>query len=127
LVTKKHERVGWDRPPEVENSNGIKESILSKATNTDEWNDDAPVFLGPKRAEALGIAQPPDYLECRVYVRPEGAGASMLVGENNVGLVTIEKEEISHRLLALSGKGTTEHIARIAATNGLSELSPQEW
>jgi hypothetical protein len=127
LVTKKHERFGWDRPPEVENSNGIKKSILSRATNTDEWNDDAPVFLGPKRAEALGIAQPPDYLECRVYVRPEGAGASMLVGENNVGLVTIEKEEISHRLLALSGKGTTEHIARIAATNGLSELSPQEW
>jgi hypothetical protein len=127
LVTKKHERVGWDRPPEVVNSNGIKERFLSKATNTDEWNDDAPVFLGPKRAEALGIADPPDYLECRIYIRPEGSGASMLVGENNVGLVTVGQEEITHRLMALGGKGTTEHVARVAATNGLAELSPQEW
>jgi hypothetical protein len=109
------------------NSNGIKERFLSKATNTDEWNDDAPVFLGPKRAEALGIADPPDYLECRIYIRPEGSGASMLVGENNVGLVTVGQEEITHRLMALGGNGTTEHVARVAATNGLAELSPQEW
>jgi hypothetical protein len=125
LVSKKHERVGWDRPPAVASDNRLVERVLSKSTNTDEWNADAPVFLGPKRAEVLGITQPPDYLECRIYVRPEGAG-SLLVGENNIGLVTVDRDEIVHRLMAL-GAETTEHIARIEARDGLAELAPQEW
>jgi PhoD-like phosphatase len=126
LVTKKHERVGWDRPPEVAHQNGIKERLIGKSTNTDAWNDNAPVFLGPRRAEALGIKQPPDYLECRIYIRPEGKG-SMLVGENNIGLVTVGPRAIVHRLMALGPNGTTEHVARVAAEDGLAKLSPQEW
>jgi hypothetical protein len=126
MVTRKHERIGWDRPPELPTSNGLKKRALTRATNTDEWNDDAPVFLGPKRATALGISQPPDYLECRIYIPPEDAG-SMLVGENNIGLVSIDPKEITHRLMALGPSGTTEHIARIAADDGLAELAPQEW
>lgn len=126
LVSRRHERVGWDRPPQLSNTNGVKERVLSKPTNTDEWNDDAPVFLGPRRAQALGIMQPPDYLECRIYIRPEGAG-SMLVGENNIGLVTVNHREIVHRLMALGPNGTTDHFARVDAEDGLAQLSPLDW
>lgn len=126
IVSKKHERVGWDQPPEIENSNGIKKRVMAKSANTDAWNEDAPVFLGPRRAEALGIKQPPDYLECRIYIRPDNAG-SMLVGENNIGLVTVGPKEIVHRLMAQGPNGTTDHTARIAAEDGLAQLSPQEW
>jgi hypothetical protein len=125
MVSRKHERVGWDRPPTVPEDNGLVKSALSRSTNTDEWNDDAPVFLGPRHAAVLGITQPPDYRESRVYIRLEDS-ASLLVGENNIGFVRIERNEIVHRLIGL-GTEKTDYVARIETSDGLAELSPQEW
>jgi hypothetical protein len=101
LVTKTHERLGWDTPPRVpdgDGGGGIRRRVIGRAANTDEWAEDAPVFLAPRRARQLGIEQPPDYRETRTYVRPEGRNASILVGENNVGLVSVDRSGVVHQL-----------------------------
>jgi hypothetical protein len=101
LVTKTHQRVGWDKPPRVPNGDGgggIRRRVIGRAANTDEWAEDAPVFLAPRRARQLGIEEPPDYQETRTYVRPEGRNASILVGENNVGLVSVGPSGVVHQL-----------------------------
>lgn len=111
LVSKNHERVGWDRPPERDNTNGLKGRVLAKSANTDDWSDDAPVFLAPNRVHQLGIKTPPDYRETRQYVPTAGPQSSMIVGENNIGLVSIRDDEVTHRLLSRSKQQTCEHRA----------------
>ena len=111
LVTKHHERVGWDRPPPLGVPRGPAKRAIARAANTDEWSEEAPVFLAPKRARHMDIEQPPDYRERRSYVRPEGPNASMLIGENNVGLVTIRRDEVVHRIL---GRTKGETVPRTA-------------
>jgi hypothetical protein len=100
LVSKKHERVGWDKPPTVASATGLREKVLERQTNTDEWNGDAPVFLGPKRMTVLRIEQDPEYRERRSYVRPEEPRSSYLTGENNIGVVSIREHEVVHCLLS---------------------------
>ena len=68
IVSRQHERVGWDRPPPI--GDRIAERVIAKAANTDSWNPDAPVFLAPTLARAIRIEQPPDYRETRLYVPP---------------------------------------------------------
>ena len=102
LVRKEHERLGWDRPPETAQSSRVMKRVASRAANTDEWSEDAPVFLAPKVARRLGVEQQPDYREFRSYVLPAGPKSSMLVGENNVGVLSIAEGELIHRLLARS-------------------------
>lgn len=111
LVTKHHERIGWDRPPRLGEATGLAKRATVRAANTDEWSEDAPVFLAPRRARQLGIRQEPDYRERRSYVRPDGPNTSLLIGENNVGLVTIRKGEVVHRIL---GRGKGETVPRSA-------------
>ncbi|MGH2699629.1 MAG: hypothetical protein ACRDJL_10615 [Actinomycetota bacterium] len=108
----KHERLGWDKPPEHNASDGTEKRIMFRPPNVDEWDDDSPVFLAPHHMKVLGIETPPDYRECRIYVRPEGRNRSVLIGENNVGLVTLEKEGVVHRILS-RGHRTHVHRARI--------------
>ena len=73
IVSRQHERVGWDRPPPI--GDRIAERVIAKAANTDSWNPDAPVFLAPTLARAIRIEQPPDYRETRLYVPPTGTAA----------------------------------------------------
>ncbi|MBA3349157.1 MAG: hypothetical protein H0T12_01245 [Actinobacteria bacterium] len=113
LVSKSHERVGWKCPPERNNSNGLKGRILAKSANTDEWSEDAPVFLAPNRVRQLGIKTPPHYRETRSYVATEGPQSSMIVGENNIGLLSIRGNEVTHRLLSRSKHQTCEHRAKM--------------
>ncbi|MDQ4058966.1 MAG: hypothetical protein M3124_07570, partial [Actinomycetota bacterium] len=101
LVSKKHERVGWDKPPTVASATGLREKVLERQANTDEWNGDAPVFLGPKRMTVLRIEQDPEYRERRSYVRPEEPRSSYLIGENNIGVVSIREHEVVHCLLSV--------------------------
>lgn len=111
LVSKDHERVGWDRPPERDNSNNLKGRVMAKSANTDDWSDDSPVFLAPNLVRHLGIKTPPEYREIRNYVPTEGPQSSMIVGENNIGLVSIRGDEVTHRLLSRSKDQTCEHRA----------------
>ncbi|MDQ3532045.1 MAG: hypothetical protein M3456_06680 [Actinomycetota bacterium] len=113
LVSKNHERVGWKCPPERSNSNGLKGRVLAKSANTDDWSDDGPVFLAPSRVRQLGIETPPDYRETRNYVPTTGPQSSMIVGENNIGLVSIRGDEVTHRLLSRSKNQTCEHRAKM--------------
>jgi hypothetical protein len=124
IVSRQHERLGWDRPPRI--GDRIAERVVAKAANTDTWNPDAPVFLAPKLARAIRIEQPPDYRETRLYVPPDGDGSgSMLLAANNIGHVTLRENELTHRLLARTRAGTRAYAATmptghdvLAALNG---------
>jgi PhoD-like phosphatase len=101
VVKRRHERLGWDSPPRVTRAAGLANRLLGRMVNTDEWSDDAPVFLAPRIVKRMSATTTPDYRECRYYVRPEEAGASVLIGESNVGLVTLATDEcVEHRLLS---------------------------
>jgi hypothetical protein len=110
LVRERHERVGWRHPPKTSGGE-VKRRVLRRPVNTDDWSADAPVFLSPRRAEELGISSEPDFRELRVYIKPSGRSSSVLIGENNIGLVSLKGSEIEHRLLGREGEETVEHTA----------------
>ncbi len=99
VVTATHVRVGWQRPPAVTGAPRRRDRVLRRAANTDAWDDDSPVFLAPRHARRLGITQPPDYREFRRYLRPVEHRASVLIGENNVGVVALYGDRVTHLLL----------------------------
>ncbi len=109
-----HERVGWAQPPRVEAEHTLAARLLRRPANTDEWDDDAPVFLAPEVARRVAPDQPPRYRETRRYVGPVERPKSVVVGESNVGLVTIGGGEVVHRLLGRTGGATVTHTARMA-------------
>jgi hypothetical protein len=120
VVSKEHDRVGWDEPPETACSSLVRQKLMFRVPNIDEWNDDSPVFLNPKRVGPLKIAEPPRYREERNYVRVEGPNSSMLVGENNIGLLSLTEGEVVHRLLSRQKGRTNVHTAKI-------EISARKW
>jgi hypothetical protein len=98
-------RVGWDEPPAVEARAGLAavvDPLLSRSVNSDEWRADAPVFLRESLARRFD-GDGPAYRERRRYVGPAHRPAWYVVGENNVGLVTIEGNVVTHELVV----GTT--------------------
>ena len=114
LLRKEHLRMGWDRPPDCKRKGPLADRIMLRSVNSDEWADDSPVFLAPRDVRLLGIDQAPDFRERRLYVRPRGRMASILVGENNTGLVSLLGDRVTHRLLSRSSEGTTEHVAEMS-------------
>jgi hypothetical protein len=113
IVSRQHERVGWERRPRI--GDRIAERVIAKAANTDSWNPDAPVFLAPTLARAIHIDQPPDYRETRLYVPPDGdSSGSTLLAANNVGQVRLGAGEVTHRLIARTRAGTRVYEATMA-------------
>jgi hypothetical protein len=113
LLHERHERLGWDEPPDHKAPAAIGKRLIGRTVNTDEWSADSPVFLAPRDLRLLGIEHPPDYRECRIYVRPEGRRRSILIGENNVGLVSITRDGVVHRVLSRGRTRTNLHRAQI--------------
>jgi hypothetical protein len=107
-----HRRVGWASPPALTRARDIGRRLMLRPASTDEWAPGAPVFLTPALARRLGISQPPDYRETRTYVRPAGPSPSVLIGENNIGSVTVDGHKVSHVLLS-RGEGTSAHRAEL--------------
>lgn len=103
IVRKAHERIGWEQPPKSIRPAGIKRRLALGPGNTDEWSENAPVFLEPRRAQQLGIQAPPDYREQREYVPTSGAGSLKIVGDNNVGLVSVTEDDVVHQLMCPTG------------------------
>lgn len=99
MVRKAHERIGWERPPLSVRSTESKRRRMLRPMNTDEWSEDSPVFLAPRQARRLGIQEPPDYREQREYVPVSGPSTLKIVGDNNVGLVSITGDGLVHQLL----------------------------
>ena len=99
ILKRKHVRLGWEETPSATRLQGLQDRILERPVNTDEWSGVSPVFVAPRDARLLGIDQPPDFRECRVYVRPAEKGSSLLMGLNNVGLVTLDDGRVEHCLL----------------------------
>ena len=95
-----HERIGWAGPPDAARATDIGRRLMLRPVSTDEWTLGAPVFLAPALASQLGISQRPDYRETRTYIRPAGSSRSMLIGENNIGSVTVDRHNITHVLLS---------------------------
>jgi hypothetical protein len=102
LLPNTHERVGWDRPPQSVRSTAVTRGFLRPAT-LNAWSEDAPVFLTPRRARQLGIKAPPDYREQRQYVSASGPRTLKILGDNNVGLVSVMGDEVIHQLLCPTG------------------------
>ena len=102
LLPNTHERVGWDRPLRSARSTAIPQRLL-RPENLTVWSADAPVFLTPRRARQLGIKAPSDYHEQRQYVSASGPHTLKILGNNNVGLVSILGDEIIHQLLCPTG------------------------
>jgi hypothetical protein len=113
LVRARHERVGWKRPPPVQDGRSWRRRVMMRAVNTDDWAEDAPVFLSPGRARQLKADRPPDFRELRLYVKASGPGRSILVGENNAGLVRVTGDDVEHLLLSRSRNGTQMRAATI--------------
>ncbi|MDN5869732.1 MAG: hypothetical protein L0H73_03270 [Nitrococcus sp.] len=99
MVGKTHERIGWERPPKTVRVSAIKRLLALQPATTDAWNEDAPVFLAPRRAQQLGIEEPPHYREEREYVSAVGPHTLKIVGNNNTGLLSISGNEVTHQLL----------------------------
>ena len=102
IVPTTHERIGWDRPPRSARATAITR-LLRHPMNTQEWSDEAPVFLTPRRARQLRIQEPPEYREHRQYVSAAGPRMVTILGDNNVGLVSIMGDEVIHQLLCPTG------------------------
>lgn len=100
LLLRDHRRVGWEHPPrELKTQSSLRGRIAQRAVNTDEWNDDAPVLLSPKIAKLLRISTEPTIDERRTYVGTRGAKKVRLVGEHNIGLVSIRGNAARQELL----------------------------
>jgi len=119
LLHKRHVREGWDKPPDHKAPRFLSKRILSRSVNVDEWADHTPVFLAPRDVRLLGIESGPDYREERTYVRPDGRSRSILIGENNVGLVSVYEDSVVHRVLSRGRRETKIHRAELrhSATN----------
>lgn len=124
LIRARHERVGWKGPPPVQDGRSWRRWVMMRAVNTDDWADDAPVFLSPGRARQLKTDRPPDFRELRLYVKPSGPGRSILVGENNAGLVCVTGDEVKHLLLSRSRNGTQMRTATIRFGVDDDEVEP---
>jgi hypothetical protein len=94
-VGHEHTRLGWERSPDLGALAPLKERLIRRAPNLDEWNGDELSFLAEHRAHQLGIEDPPDYRESKRYIGLSGT-SSTLVGENNLGLVKLAGDEVTH-------------------------------
>jgi hypothetical protein len=114
-----HTRVGWETPPAVTEA-GRASRLLDRwwrrAVNTDAWAEDAPVFLTPTLAERIAAEQPPCFEEYRSYVRADGHRPRVVVGDNNVGMVSVPLRDgvVVHRLLARRAGRTMSHTASLS-------------
>jgi hypothetical protein len=107
-----HERVGWAHPPPLPRARDVGRRVMLRPASTDEWAPGAPVFLPPALARQLGISKPPDYRESRTYIRPAHPSSSVLIGENNIGSVTVDRHKVTHILLS-RGQGATAYPAEL--------------
>jgi hypothetical protein len=112
VVRRHHERVGWCSPPDLERSGKLRHKLIERAVNTDEWAEEAPVMLHPNRARQLKIQQEPEFVESRLYVAPEEA-RSVLVGENNLGIVRIDDRSAEQVHLVRRKQGLAERRATL--------------
>lgn len=100
LSSIRHVRLGWSSAPALRRPSPIKQRIMMRPANTDTWDDDGPVFLSPGLVSRLGVIDPPDFREVRTYMRATGPTSSPLVGENNIGLLILNGDVVTHRLLS---------------------------
>lgn len=106
LVRRRHHRIGWKHAPSCEGPTNVAERLLRRPVNTDDWGD-SPVFLSPRLARWIKVDQPPDYEEVRRYAPPRERPSMLIVGEANVGLVSVHHDRVVHRLLGRAGPGKT--------------------
>jgi hypothetical protein len=110
LLPNTHERIGWDHTPRSARLTAITR-CLPRPAHINTWPEDGPVFLTPRQAQRLGIKAPPEYRERRQYVPASGPRTLTILGDNNVGLVSIMGDEVIHRLLCPTGREVRTYTA----------------
>ena len=106
LVRRRHHRMGWDHAPDLEGTAPFAQRLVRRPVNTDDWGD-SPVFISAWIARLLKTNQQPSYEEVRRYAPPEEHPSMLIVGEANVGLVSMRDDRVVHRLLGRTGPGRT--------------------
>jgi hypothetical protein len=113
LVRADHERVGWDDRPELSRAQGLVHRLVDRPANNDEWTDGGPVFLPPTLAAQAGPEQPPRYTETRRYVHPVERPSSVVVGESNVGLVTVDGLTVVHQVFGRTASSSATYTTTV--------------
>lgn len=106
VVRRRHHRVGWEHAPSCEGPTNLAARLVRRPVNTDDWGD-SPVFLSPRLARLLKIEEEPHYEEIRRYAAPRERPSMLIVGEANVGLVSVHHDRVVHRLLGRTGPDDT--------------------
>ncbi|MDP8976622.1 MAG: hypothetical protein M3N28_09735 [Actinomycetota bacterium] len=106
LVRRRHHRLGWKHAPSCEGPSNVAERLVRRPVNTDDWGD-SPVFLSPRLARWLKVDEPPDYEEVRRYAPPRERPSMLIVGEANVGLVSVYPDRVVQQLLGRPSPGKT--------------------
>lgn len=122
LLRRRHHRMGWEHAPDLEGSTRLARHLLRRPVNTDQWSD-SPVFLSSWLARALGPAEEPCFEELRRYARPEEHPSMLIVGEANVGLVSLRDDRVVHRILGRTGP---EETISYTSTISLSDQAAHE-
>ncbi len=118
LVGAGPERVGWDQPTEVADASGFARRLMARPVNTDEWSDGGPVFLPSRLEGRMSAGTGHRYREARTYLDPEERPGWVVVGENNVGSLTIGADGVEHRLLTRPGPlDTTTYTVRFPSSD----------
>lgn len=116
-LNRRYERIGWAHPPVLQPRPDADRRGAPRPASTAQPVPGGPVFLLPVLAQRLGISQRPDYRETRTYIRPHGPSPSVLIGENNIGSVTVDGHKITHILLS-RGPHTTAHQVVLDLSRG---------
>jgi hypothetical protein len=109
VVRPDHGRVGWREAPDRSATPTVVDRLMRRAVNTDPTAPTGPVFLAPSIAARAGVAEEPYYAQRRVYLAPEGRRTNVLVGDNNVGEVTVTADHVRHDVLTRV-RGRTRHL-----------------
>jgi len=99
--------------PEADRASRLLDRLRRRPVNTDAWAEDAPVFLAPTLVKRIAAVQPPRIEETRGYLRPDGHRTRVVIGDNNVGLVSVHLRDgvVVHQLLACRAGRRMPHTA----------------
>jgi hypothetical protein len=110
-------RIGW--------TNGLINNRLSSKSLRVKSRPTLHLHVQPRNRKRLAARRPPDWIEARSIVKASGSIIPpLLISDNNIGLVTIDRDKIIHRFLVRKEitKDTKIHQTVVKIDHGRNEL-----